>query len=510
MTDVIAARGNATWLPWLESMYREGRLEPRIAVGTALACSGRVPQWCVEHLVEMLTEEPWLLRFTTERGANVDLAMWIADHYAEVMTPSTPGGWHINQALASCGNDAVFERLLSLFPGMHLYAQEHLGYVIESQGDPWLGRFQRLAFSSPGHNKQHQPLQKHVSRQIDDETARQWIALGYYDCGWRVLIERYGSALLSELVEQLPATFDGAMQIPALEVMEHLRDAPDTLIPELNSRNRGRISPKVGECIILAAARATVAGVPWLVRMVATHPAIFGGYHAKLVIKAYVEWTKRTGITLAIDTPVAKGVPFSHWYVHGRFLLDWDDSMSPEAFALVPEVAIPTVVSALASDDEKAKRILERQPAVQSFDGALFERMIDSESLVPLIPRIFAELFDTFPASALERLVRSPIIKQDDLFYALRSASNIAFKAAHLILIERVLANPTDIQRIRFVANMLRSYSREEVVEMLRALPHVESQVAEDSKLWLWRETGNARGELLIDEGGNPLGGHVN
>lgn len=507
--EAIAARGDGTWLPWLEKMYRDGRLEPRIAVGVALACSGRVPQWCVGLLSELSTEEPWLLRFTSERGANVELAMWLANHYDEVMTPKTPGWWHVNQALLSCGNDAVFERLLALFPNMALQAQEYLGYAIGSLGDPWLASFQKLAFSSPSATYHH-ALQDHVSSQIDEATARQWIALGYYKCGWRVLIEKRGSAVLPELIRQLPATFDGAAGIPALEVMEHLRDSPETLVQELSSRNRGQVSAIVGQSVIFAASRAKNAGILWLVNLATIEPPVFKEYHAKLVLKVYTEWAKETGLFVAMDTSFAKGIPFAHWYVTARFLRDWSDSMSPEAFALVPEMAIPTVVLALGGDDEKATRILERQPPLSSFDSNLFERMIGSETLAPLITKIFADVFDSFPAAELERFVRSPFVKQDEMEYALRSASNPDFKAVHRILIERILAAPTDILRIRSVANMLRSYSRDEVVEILRGLPHLDRQLADANAHWLCRETGIARGELLIDEAGNLLFEGVN
>jgi len=110
----------------------------------------------------------------------------------------------------------------------------------------------------------------------------------------------------------------------------------------------------------------------------------------------------------------------------------------------------------------------------------------------------------------LERFVRSPFVKQDEVEYALRSASNPDFKAVHRILIERVLAVSTNIQRIRSVANMLRSYGRTEVVEMLRGLPHLDGQFAEDNKHCLCRETGIARDELLIDEARNLLDAGVN
>ena len=84
--------------------------------------------------------------------------------------------------------------------------------------------------------------------------------------------------------------------------------------------------------------------------------------------------------------------------------------------------------------------------------------MIGSEILAPLIARIFADVFDSFPAGELERFVKSPLVKRAEMEYALRSASNTDFKAVHRIRIERILAAPTDIQRIRSLANMLRSY----------------------------------------------------
>jgi hypothetical protein len=502
--EVVAARGDEIWVPWLESVHRRGLLDSHTAVAVALACSGRVPKWCGDLLVDLLATEPWMLRFTSERRANVELAMWLANHYEEAAAPHTAGSgwWHVNQALLACGDDAVFERLLELFPSMGLKAQEFLGYAIASLGDPWLARFQRLAFAVAG-AKHHHAMRDRISKQISEEIAREWIALGYHEHGWQTIIESRGSAVLPELIEQLPATFDGAVDVTALRVMRYLRNSPESLIQELDSRNRGQISAIDGESIILAAAQANTPGIEWLVQLATREPPVFGGYHAMLVLRAYVEWTKESGRQFLVNQPPVNGMPFAHWYVAARFLRDWNDIFSPEALALVPELALPVVVEMFKGDDDKAKRILERQPLLSSFDSKLFERMITSETLAPLIKRVFADVFVEFPLADLKRFVECSFVKQDEVEYALRFATSVEHKTVHCMLIERVLAAVTDIQRIRSIANMLRSYSRGEVVEILRELPRQDTLLFQDNLHWLCREVGNVRGELLVDEGGN-------
>lgn len=507
--EAIAANGDERWLPWLEQMAHGGRLEPTLALAAALACGTEIPTWGATYLPRLLSQSPWLFRFTSGRGANTQLALWLSRNYPQ--SPNTPfgGWWQSNRVLVSCGNDTVFEELLLRFPSMTDRAQELLGMAIPELGDIWVARFQRVAFASPGAQHHHR-LAETLSLEIDDKTAREWIARGYYHAGWRVLVARHGTEVLPELIAELPASFGGQLRLPALEAMALLGDSPATLLDALNLRLFNELSqqlgirPKVGESLILVAATVKPLGIAWLIGQCLRNPKVFGGYHAKLVLEVYVNWTKEAGRTLTLDPEMGQ-MSFERWYASIQFVTNWDNYNSPEALRLVPDVAVEAVLGPFSNDDERAEKILERLPALPAYHEALFERMFKSTRLVPLIPKIFADALNSFPQNQMLRLVQSEHMKDDELFHRLSVATDLSFRETHFLLAKRVVSAPLNLHNIRFVANMLRSYPREVLVSFFQPMLSQDGVAESDSLHWLLREAGNARRELLIDEHGKLL-----
>ncbi|WP_322034411.1 hypothetical protein [Burkholderia sp. BCC1970] len=507
--EAIATNGDARWLPWLEQMLLGERVEPKLTLAAALACGSEIPKWGAQHLQGLVSQSPWHLRFASDRRSNRPLALWLAKNYPQAPETAPSGWWHINRVLISCGDEDVFHELLLRFPSMSKSAQQALGMAIPELGSAWVAQFQKVAFATAGEHH-HNRLAETVSLEIDDRTAHDWIARGYYHAGWKVLIARYGAKALPELIAQLPESFGGQLQVLALEVLAYLKETPASLIDELNQRvfnsvtQQFGISPKVGESLIEAAATVKPLGMAWLVRQCLSNPKVFGGYHAKLLLKEYVDWRREPGNGITVWSTTAQ-LPFEDWYTVERFVLDWDEHNSPEALRLVPNVAVDAVVGSLAKDDDKAHKVLARLESLPTYDHPLFERMIGSAMLVPLIPKVFADALNSFPPNQLLRFIQSDHVTQDELFHALRTASDPSFYETHFILAKRVISAPLNLQNIRSVANMLRSYARDVLLTYLRPLLSQEGIPESDNLHWLLREASIIRGELLIDEHGKLL-----
>ncbi|WOD16958.1 NACHT domain-containing protein [Paraburkholderia kirstenboschensis] len=507
--EAISTVGDEKWMPWLEQMFHRNLLEPNLALAAALACGTGMPAWCVTHMPYLLLSSPWLLRFACGKGANRQLALWLARNYPQGEDTQIGAWFQVNDVLVSLGDDAVFEELLLRFPSMTRRAQELLGMAVPRFGDHWVAQFQKLAFAEPGANHHHR-LAETLSLEVDDATAREWIARGYYLLGWRVLVARRGHEVLPELLAQLPASFGGQPRVLALEAIALLDDAPESLLADLNLRlfnetsQRLGIMPKVGESLIFVAAKVKRLGMAWLIGQILRNPNIFGGYHAKLVLKEYISWKEETGQTLTLDPSMGQ-VSFECWYARIRFVSSWDEHMSPEALRLVPDVAVEAVLETFANDDEKAEKILSRLDALPDYSDALFERMIASEGLTRYIPKVFGNVMTSFPPNQMLRLAQSDLLQPDVLFHSLKAVNDVAFEQAHFHLLKRAIGTPLNLYSIRAVADMLRGYSREALFSLVQPLLSSDYVAESDILQWLLRETGYSRRELLTDEQGKWL-----
>lgn len=506
--DGIAARGNESWLPWLERMYRRGSIEPKLAVACALACGTQVPQWTMPYLKPLVEESAWLLRFVSDRRANKEFALWVAQNYPNGGENLSGGWWHLNKVLLSCGDDSVYATLLDCFPEMETRAQHLVGMAVKEMGEPWIGRFQRVAFTVEGHTH-HNALRDLVSLDIDDATARDWIARGYYEQGWRVLIARHGNDVLPELIAELPDSFGGHTHLPALEAISFFEDLPRGILDELYKRLYNPttqslgISPKVGETIIFVAAQVQSVGVPWLVRQCLTGFRL-RAYHGRRLLERYLIWSRKTGIRLGAATP-AGDAPFEVWFAR-QFVNSWENHFSPQILKLVPEVAIEAVLQPFADDDEKAAQILEGVGSLQQFDRRLLDRMMSSPTLMPLIPQVFGNVINELPPEQLCILVKSGALETDQLLYGLRSASDPSFYETHLELLNVVASGPLNLHNVRYVANMLRNYACDVLlIHLKQFLSTPKKEHLSDNLHWLLREIGEIRRELLINEDGMLL-----
>lgn len=497
----IAERGGPEWVPWLEQMASAGKITKIAALAAALGCAGDVPVWGQSHLDDLFRTKPWALRAAAARRSNLALARHIATDYerlVEAVIPQNTGAWiDLNRALVGCGDNAVFELLLRRFGAMTERGQELLGYAVVELGQPWIAAFQKIAFARPGRRQYHQ-IAETLSPEIDDATARAWINAGHYEVGWRVLIARHGEAVLPELIADLPASFANLHHIPSLAVMRFLDQAPASLPNELLRRLGSPMQPKAMQDVLNAMAKAYPTGVPAIVQFISRQPDALPACHIAQALRLYEAWRERLGGQLFVQLPTGKSIPFPQWIARHRALYGWEDYFTPEMLSLSPDLAVEIVLTHFKGDIEKCRAVLKALKDVRSYNADLLDYMLAVPKLAELIPGVFANSFDTFPVAALHRCIASPDIDQNILLFRLASTSNPVHGSVHAELIQRVLTGPVDLHRDRYVANMLRGHTAEDLDSLLRNAEGVGG----DGWLWLVREVEAALGERLINEAG--------
>lgn len=497
--DAIAEGGGPEWSLWLEQVAANGQISWAEAAATALGCCGDIPKWVRPHLDTAIASRAWLLRPAAARRGNRALARFIAIEYERlvesVVEPNSSGWIELNRVLVGCGDDDVFGLLLSRFPSMRPHAQELLGFAVVERGSPWVARYQRVALATgdPHHHK----LAKEFSHDIDDETARAWITAGHDEAGWRVLIARHGERILPELIRQLPSSFAAIHHIPALAHMRWLPSAPVTLINEIWRRLGSPMQPKAMQDVLNAIARVYPEGIPNIVEFIAEQPNALPGYHLRQALILYRDWQKRSGVMLGVKTTDGIEHPFPDWIALHSVMSQWEDHFTPELLTLTPELAIEYVVHHL--DDNRAAAVLKSLRGVVAYSAPLLDRMLPVPALAVLIPQVFAESFDLFPIDALRRCIASGDIDQESLLYRLAATANPLHRALHEELLERALACSPKWHDLRHIADMLRAYSREEVLQIIDAVPYGR----EDCWFWFVRMVEATRGERLINEDGS-------
>ncbi|QZI68558.1 hypothetical protein K5F93_19350 [Pseudomonas protegens] len=497
--NAIAEGGGPEWSLWLEQVAANGKISWVEAATTALGCCGDVPQWVRPHLDTVVASCAWSLRPAAARRGNRALARFIAIEYErliESVVKRNSSGWlEINRVLVGCGDDDVFDLLLSNFPSMRPPAQELLGFAVVEFGAPWVARFQRVALATGASH--HHKLAKKFTPEIDDETARAWINAGHDEPGWRVLIARHGEGVLPELINQLPSSFADIHNIPALANMRWLPSAPITLIDEIWCRLGSPMQPKAMQDVLNAIARVYPAGIAHIVSFIAEQPNALPAYHLRQVLLLYRDWQKRSGGMLNVKTTDGIELHFPDWIALHCVKNNWEDHFTPEFLALTPELAIDCVVHHL--DDKRAAAVLAVLKGVVFYSAPLLERMLAVPALAALIPQVFAEGFELFPIDALRRCIASSDIDQESLLHRLAATANPLHRAVHKDLIERVLACSPKWHDLHHIADMLRAYSREEVLQIIDEVPHSR----EDSWFWFVRLVEATRGERLINEDGS-------
>lgn len=498
LLDAIALRGDACWGSWLQQMADSGKVPVLTAAAVALACDDRIPDWTANHLPALASTQAYRLRPLAARQTNVAYARWLAEHYEECVRHNAGTFIDLNSVLTACGDDAVFERLLQRFPAMDAWVRDQLAYGIVNRGEPWLGRFQVVAFGgqAPG---RHPKLAEEVSNQIDETTARQWIANGHVVEGWRVLIERCGHEIVPELIAALPDSFDGLGVIPVLEALRFFKNPPEELADALWSRTRGTLHPRAAEFLIYALAPITARGVPSLVAQYARDPFFMTPYHFARFLPVLARWQTDTGLSFRVKED-GREVDFAEWIVWRRAATDRTDVLFKSRL-LRASIIVPALLARFDDDPALCAELITACRSAGPYHKGLVDYLLATPALAGAIPTLFGEAFDTFPEDVLFRVLKSPAISFDDTLRAMAKAPNPSHFEVHKELARQSFATDFSLWRCRYVASALRVHSRSALLRLLSEVctPGFERH------LWLIRETEVAFGELLIDERGDWL-----
>jgi hypothetical protein len=378
-------------------------------------------------------------------------------------------------------------------------AQGMLGYAIADRGDPWIARFQEKAFAS-GAPRHHHALTECVSLGIDDSTARRWVKNGPSELGWRVLIARHGAAVVPEMIADLPESFAGLHDLPALSAMQFLTDAPDSLEREILKRIRGPMQPKVTQDVINSLAQVCPTGFQSIVGLIANAPLQLPTYHLNQALRLLKEWDRETRLKIVVKSTFGE-TSFEEWILLTRLAQDKADPMFRRALSVDTDIAVRIILHYLRDDEDAIKEIIGQSKPLTGYDEALFELLIANPNLSTLVLKVFAGAFDTFPESALLRVMDAPGIEFGALLRALATSSTPTHCAFHKMVIIKVLAQPLDLFGYREVAKILRVYSTGSLLELLKS---VMSEMAAN-EMWLVREIETERAELLINEEGQWL-----
>ena len=500
LLQAIAKRGGPEWGPWIKEIANLGKISQIEALAIAIACDPKLPNSGLAHVEELIRTKPWMLRTVAARGSNLELARYIASNYDHLvqLIPTGNSGWiDLNRVLVSCSNDGIFKILFERFSTLGPRAQEYLEYAIVERGDPWLSAFQRIVFTLPEAQKKHHELANTVSLEIDDNTARKWIDSGHAEIGWRVLIERHGQAILPELVQQLPASFDEHHDIPALAYMRHFKSIPLSLNDDLWARLGGTMQPKVTQDLIFAASRGGEPGIVSIVNFVLKMGAGLPAYHRRQALNLYRDWQTTSGRNVWVQVSGIGAVPFDQLIAIPSAMSPWDDYLSPQMLAMIPEIAIGFVIGFFEQDKTKAEAVLNVL-TLKSYNAEILDRMLTEPSLAALVPKVFSNAFDAFPAEAIQHCLDNPHIDQEMLLFRLSFTSNPMHRPLHASLISRVLKTLPKFHHFRYVANMLRSHT---IFEVKRLLSEQES-IGSDNWIWLLREIEITRSERLVNEEG--------
>jgi len=496
--EAIARRGDGNWSNWLQQMAYAGKLTWPQALGTALACANGIPPWSTDgHLKDLIAKDGWRLRAVAERGVNTELARWIADNYQGLVDAQNSRFVDLNRLLVSCADDATLGSLLDRFPQLEPKTRELLSFAIADRGDPWLARFQKAIFID-GRGMECRHLLEKPSKDIDDETARRWIASGPALLGWRVLIARHGTGILRELLDALPASFDGQHVIPALEALSHLTATPEFVADDLWSRVGQSLGARAGADLLSALAPVENHGIASVVAKLIRRPAYFGPYHLFYFLRLLRDWEQRTGLNFTVREN-SVDASFAAWIILKRLPeLQKDSALKSHMHGLATYL-VPILLPHLDSQWSLVEIIIATGQ-IPAFNERIVEHLFQTNR-ADLIPNLFAGCLDAFPEQVLFRLLDHESVDFGTLLGCMAARSAPTHFALHRALIERVRPRPLDMREYRHLAQILRTHSR----DRLRQLLQVTIDPQNDRDMWLIREVEKWRGQLVIDESGRWL-----
>lgn len=501
--DAIALQGDSRWVEWLARIVSAGKIAGDIAGAVAIACSQTIPAW-VRPFLGSIGEQAWLLRNSAARGANLELARWVAEEYERLCArqPRSSRWIHLNRVLAQCGDDGVFESLLNRFEGMSIATQETICYAVVERGEPWISEFQRRAFAvgAAGH---HHRLLEQVSSLIDDTTARAWIEKEPAVLGWQVLIKRHGNAIVPELIAHLPESFSDLHHIPPLRAMASLDNPPDGLVDEIWKRVRGTMMPAAMDDVIKALARVRLKGIPTLIALQRGNLNFLPNIGFNRFLMLHARWEAETGFRVRASDGVVDR-PFSEWIRLARWEKDRDDPLVGHFLHRSGLPVSDDVLDAWAAGEPTlGKFVAISGPLDRYHEGAVSMLLTRATGLTEVL-KLFGGVLARFPESALLALLANATTPDGyrELLNAVSASNDSIYREFHAALIHSFLKQSSlDTHASHSLASILRVHSASVLRELL------SGAIDTPNGLWLVRDVEVFIGIILVNEDGHWLEG---
>jgi len=503
--EVVAARGDDRWEPWLERLFKQGRIPLAEASAAAVACASSMPHWCAHHDNPLFSTESYRLRIVSERGRNAVAADWLADQL-ERLPPSNSMPFHVGRLIASCAHDSALERMIERLPTMTESSLDAASYIFDLRGREWIGRAQTVLYGLlPPRSGAFGMAEPGI---VTEATARAWIGSTsevIQSMGWRALARILGKAALPELLSALPPSFGNRDRIPALGALAELDTLPETLMGELFGRltradghaDTSLITPGVFEQFVGAVCKITPGGVPRMIGMALHQPRLFDGYQLSRLFPLWLDWERRTGLEVRVGSD--SGPPLHARLLYDRLKAEPTAPLMPRAVrALGPPAASEEIADKAGQGDQTACSIIQ-QVKMRKFHPGIFERLSSANEFDELVS-VFEAALPTFPSDALMRLAQMASGSDPRMDRLLGSFSAIGplipDDAVELIVRDAASRGlPSAWRRLR-LAGLLASRSSALIRRVL-------ADPADPVARWLIRTAESARGELLLDDRGS-------
>ena len=386
----------------------------------------------------------------------------------------------INSILVRCGNDEVFADLLDRFWDLPAQAHHLLSYAIIEKGEPWIGAFQKAAFRRNGQLPSVYKLYSHVSTEIDDPTAREWIDHEPAELGWKVLAKRHGNDLIPELIGALPDSFSNLNVIPPLRAIATLDDLPDSVADEIWRRVNGTITPIAIEDIIRALARVRLKGIPSLVGFLRRDIRSLPNLAFNRFLLEYYRWERDTGLRIRVND-VSGERSFGEWIRLARWKVDESD---PLVGHYLVNAALPVsddVLDAWAAVDSSLLKFVRiSAPLDRYHSGAVSTLLASPDGITDLI-KIFGSILSQFPENALLEVLQRACSTDafHSLLVAVGASNEASYRRFHSALLARYLElGSIDVAASKALARILSVHSTVVLQELLNE--------CRDTTLGLW------------------------
>jgi hypothetical protein len=438
-----------------------------------------------------------------KRGTNTALARWTGAHYSDLLREQQNSSRFVdvNRILVGCGDASVFAQLLDGFWSLADNVRHFLSYAVVERGEPWVSAFQKVAFAADQALPDVYQLYETVSGNIDDETARSWIANGPETLGWRVLVRRHGNNILPELLAALPSSFSGLNVIPALRAISELADPPDDLTDEIWKRTTGTLTPIATEDIIRALACVRRTGIPSLIAFQRQNVHWLPNLGFNRFLLEYYKWERATGMSVRVKDATGTR-DFGEWIRLVRWPKDSSDRLA-EHYLLNAELPVSDdVLSGWASGERSLRRFVRISGPLRRYHAGAVLALLQSEDGLPDLLKIFSTALDLFPEEVLlQVLAKAKSIQEfHSVLSAVAASNSAANRRFHAALVARLLHEPNiDSHGSRQLARVLAVHSRSALRSILGDGPH------EEVKLWLIRDVEEIARVRLVNEAGQWL-----